>query len=96
MIKNNIWTFPVDIAFETVSLYLKEFEELQGGQTIHFDLTNTRNIHSSFIGFLIDTKQKAEKSGGNLDLHISPEIEKIFVTKGLTKFLQYNPVKKSA
>jgi hypothetical protein len=97
MIKNkNIWSFPIDIAFEIVPVYVKNFEQASYDQRIIFDLSRTKSIHSSFIGFLINTKQKIDKLGGYLELNISPEIEKIFIEKGLIKFLSYNCIKKSA
>jgi hypothetical protein len=97
MINNkNIWSFPMDIAFDMVPIYVKDFEEALFDQRIIFDLSRTKSIHSSFIGFLIDTKQKIEREGGNLELNISPELEKILVKRGLIKYLSYNCIKKSA
>jgi anti-anti-sigma regulatory factor len=79
-----------------VPVYVKKIEQASCDRRIIFDLSRTKRIHSSFIGFLINTKQKIEKLGGYLGLNISPEIEKIFVEKGLVKFLSYNCIKKSA
>ncbi|MFH0974306.1 MAG: STAS domain-containing protein [Spirochaetota bacterium] len=93
---NNIWSFPLHIAFEMVSLYSKSFEEVPYNQNIIFDLTGTKNIHSSFIGFLINAKQRIKKEGGKLELYISPELEKLFIKKDLRRFLSYNSIKKSA
>jgi anti-anti-sigma regulatory factor len=97
MIKNKkIWSFPIYIAFEMVPIYVKDFEEASCDRTIIFDLSRTKELHSSFIGFLINAKHRLEKEGGNLKLYISPELEKIFIKKDLFKFLPYNCVKKSA
>ena len=97
MMKNkNIWSFPAHIAFETVPAYVKRFEEATCNRNMVFDLSGTKDLHSSFIGFLIDAKQKTEKEGGNLEIHISPELEKIFLDKNLIQFLSYDCIKKSA
>jgi hypothetical protein len=93
---NNIWSFPIDIDLEIVPFYVKNFEQAPFDQRIIFDLSRTKSIHSSFIGFLINTKLKIEKEGGNLELNISPELEKIFIKRDLIKFLSYNCIKKSA
>ncbi len=93
---NNNWSFPSQINFEMVTRYLKRFENTRCDQKITFDLTNTDYIHSSFVGFLIHVKLKTEKEGGIFKLMISPELEKIFVSMNLDKFLHYIPVKKSA
>ena len=96
MKNNNIWSFPTHIAFETVHSYVKKFEEDSYNKNIVFDLSSTKDLHSSFIGFLIDVKQKTEKEGGTLEIYISPELEKIFIDKNLLQFLSYDCIKKSA
>ena len=97
MVKNEKnWSFPQDIDFEMVIQYVIEFEETQWPEKIIFDLSKTKYIHSSFIGFLINAKQKAEKINAELSLLISPELEKIFIKMDLIKFLPYLLVKKSA
>ncbi len=97
MLKNkNTWSFPKNIAFEMVPIYVKNFEQAAYNKGIIFDLSRTKNIHTSFIGFLINTKQRIEKEGGNLKLNISPELEKLFIEKGLVKFLSDSSMKKSA
>ena len=94
--RKKTWSFPKDIAFEMTHIYSKKFEEMPFNQKISFDLSRTKNIHSSFIGFLIDAKQKIEKKGGSLELNISPELEKIFINKELNTFLIYNRIVKTA
>ena len=84
------------IAFEMVPIYVKNFEEASCNRSIIFDLSRTKNLHSSFIGFLINAKQRTEKEGGRLQLYISPELEKIFAKKDLINYLPYNCKKKSA
>ena len=74
----NTWKFPSNIEFEEVTNYLKKFEKLSHDKPITFDLSDTENIHSSFIGFLIHAKRKIEKENGELTLIISRPMEKIF------------------
>ena len=97
MIENNhTWSFPNYITFEMVSSYSKNLEEASSNRNIVFDLSKTKNIHSSFIGFLINTKQMTEKKGGNLKIYLSPELEQLFIVRNLVKILPYFHVKKSA
>ncbi len=90
------WSFPEHINFEILTHYLKKFDEENHNQKFIFNLSKTTYIHSSFIGFLINFKDKIEKKGGNLELLISPELEKFFNKINLGKFLSYTIVKKSA
>ncbi|MBN2040164.1 MAG: hypothetical protein JW864_08995 [Spirochaetes bacterium] len=87
------WSFPENIDFEMVIQYVIEFEENQMPKQMIFDLTKTKYVHSSFVGFLINAKQKAGKSRSELQLLVSPEIEKIFINMDLGKFLQYQSAK---
>ena len=94
--KNNTWKFPVDIEFEEVTNYLMKFDKMSQNQTITFDLSETRNIHSSFIGFLIHAKRKIESEKGRLILIISPSLEKIFTMLNLHNYWVYSCIGKSA
>jgi anti-anti-sigma regulatory factor len=73
----NTWTFPRNIEYSDVPHYLRKFENLKITSAIAFDLSDTEEMHSSFIGFLICAKQALEKKGHPLVLHLSPSIEKI-------------------
>ena len=71
------WIFPGEIDFKSASQYIHLFSGLDYGTEIVFDLRNTRHIHSSFIGFLIDLKQKTDRAKGGLILRLSPALEKL-------------------
>lgn len=87
------WTFPKDIKFDMVPHYLKKFDKIPENPDIIFDLSVTKNIHSSFIGFLIHAKRKTEKQGSKLILQISPSLEKIFFMLNIENYLNYEIVR---
>ena len=76
--EDNIWKFPKYINFESASSYSQKFTNLHYDDSVIFDLSDTENVHSSFIGFLIDLKQRIDRSGGALTIHPSPSLEKLF------------------
>jgi hypothetical protein len=61
---NSRWVFPEDIDFETASTYIFNMGTINYGGVNVFDLSKTYNAHSSFIGFLIDIKQRIDSKGG--------------------------------
>lgn len=95
-LKGNTWRFSENIEFEEVTNYLKRFDKLAHNQTITFDLSETENIHSSFIGFLIHAKRKIESGKGKLILVISPSLEKIFTMLKLNDYWIYTCIGKIA
>ncbi len=95
-LKDNTWRFPENIEFEEVTNYLRKFDKLSHNQTITFDLSETENIHSSFIGFLIHAKRRMETEKGNLILIISPSLEKIFTMLNLNNYWIYTCIGKTA
>ena len=75
--ENNRWVFPRNISFESVAEYNQLFESLQHPADLTFDLTQTENMHSSYIGFLIHAKHSLNKKGASLSLILSFTAEKI-------------------
>lgn len=73
------WIFPDHIKFEEVPVYAERLKEQNLQGNIIFDLSETINIHSSFIGFLIHAKHNIEKKDGNLLLLLSSTVEKILI-----------------
>lgn len=73
----NTWKFPRYIYFESASSYTQKFSNLMYNENVIFDLSETENVHSSFIGFLIDLKQRIDKCGGILTIHPSPSLERL-------------------
>ena len=81
--RSNTWTFPETIDFETASHYIFTMGNINYNDVITFDLRKTLKVHSSFIGFLIDLKQRVEGREGVLVLLLSPALEKLFLDVNL-------------
>ncbi len=73
-----LWTFPRSISFESTSSYSNRFDDIDLKGHFVFDLSNTDEIHSSFIGFLLDMKRKIEDEGGSFRLQLSTSLDYIF------------------
>jgi anti-anti-sigma regulatory factor len=95
-LKENPWIFPENIEFEEVTNYLKKFDKMSHNLPITFDLSETENIHSSFIGFLIHAKRKIDNEKGKLVLIISPSLEKIFTMLNMNNYWVYTCIRKIA
>jgi anti-anti-sigma regulatory factor len=86
IIKWETWTFPKDIKFEDVSSFSDRFEKEMSGKNIIFDLTDTINMHSSFVGFLIHAKHHLLLKGNILLLRISFTVEKILILLNIMEY----------
>jgi len=75
--ENNRWVFPKNISLESVADYSQLFEGLINPGDLIFDLSQTENMHSSYIGFLIHAKHILNKKGAALKLILSFTSEKI-------------------
>lgn len=76
---SNEWKFPASINFETATYYINKLSQLDYENDIIFDLSETSFVHSSFIGFLLDTKNRSSNNGGKLILKLSPTLERLIV-----------------
>lgn len=61
--KTFLFTFPGEITFESASGYFNRLNDVDLGGDLFFDLSNTEEVHSSFIGFLINLKNNIENEG---------------------------------
>ncbi len=86
----NQWKFPHRVDFETTSTYINKMDGLDRADQLTFDLSDTEIVHSSFIGFLIDTKRKCRNNDREFNLLISPYLEKIFRSLEIYDYLLYN------
>ncbi len=77
-LEKETWEFPSEISLEEVTAYSKKFDSMPHYRFYTFDLSLTKRIHSSYIGFLIDVKQKLDRGNGKLSIEISSSLEKIF------------------
>lgn len=80
------WSFPTNIKFDEVAEYLETFKKIDSSGTVIFDLSDTLNIHSSFIGFLIHAKNIIESKNGSMLLHLSFTVQR---TLGLMNVRDY-------
>jgi anti-anti-sigma regulatory factor len=80
------WKFPTIINFFEVPEYLNIFMRIKRSKEIIFDLTETRDINSSFIGFLIYAKEHLKSSGRKPVFIKSPHVEKTFALLGMKEY----------
>jgi anti-anti-sigma regulatory factor len=81
------WIFPETIQFEEVSDYLKKFQSHNSSHEIIFDLRKTRNIHSSFIGFLIHAKDQTRRKNTSLSILTSFSMDRILSMMNVLDYL---------
>ena len=81
-----IWKFSKSINPEEVSEYLDQLAVIAPGTSLMFDLSETVNIHSNFIGFLIHAKHHIEKAGGKLTIILSLTVEKILIMLNIREY----------
>ncbi|HEY1405955.1 MAG TPA: hypothetical protein VF857_05040 [Spirochaetota bacterium] len=84
--EEDIWIFPVSIDFEKTALYTKKYRDQKNNSIYFFDLSETKSLHTAFLGFLITVKQDLEQKGGRLILNTSREIEELFKKMKITDF----------
>lgn len=87
--------FPKHISFDQVPRYMEILKSESIVQDVHFDLSMTELIHSSFIGFLLDAKNVAEKNDKRLTLRVSGTVEKTLKMLGIYNHFQSNIVSRS-
>ena len=85
--EEDIWVFPATIDFEKAAFYTKKYRDQANRSIYFFDLSGTKSIHTSFIGFLLSVKSDLEQTGGRLILTTSGEIEALFLKMKLTDYL---------
>lgn len=83
-----IWQFPEIIEFFDVPEYMATFDTLINRKLIIFDMTDTLDAHSAFIGFLIHVKKRMEERGCRHIFRTSPYIEKTFSLLGMNEYFQ--------
>jgi hypothetical protein len=76
--RSTVWKFPEQVGFEATTSYLYQLRSIDLSRVITFDLSDTDMVHSSFIGFMIDLKEKVLRNGGVLEVIFSQELRKQF------------------
>lgn len=89
---DSIMRFPKHISFELVPRYIEILKTESLPRDVHFDLSMTELIHSSFIGFMLDAKNVAEKNDKRLTLSVSGTVEKTLRMLGIYNHFQSNIV----
>ncbi|MBN2159651.1 MAG: hypothetical protein JW807_09660 [Spirochaetes bacterium] len=82
------WQFPEIIEFFDVPEYLETFEKVMSRKLIIFDMTDTLDAHSAFIGFLIHVKKQMEARGCRPVFKTSPYIKKTISMLGMNEYFQ--------
>ena len=93
--ENSVWKFPKHIDFEKSTNYLYRTCDIDFSANVIFDLTETENVHSSFIGFMIELRTKFENRGGTLIVNLSPDLERLFSRMSIYEHFQPEPVHKA-
>ena len=75
---NGSWVFPEKIEINDIHLYAEQLSRVDFGNNLNFDLSNTMEVHSSFVGFLILAKKEAERKGSSLKIDLSADMSKLF------------------
>ena len=86
MKRRYIWRFPEIINLFEVPEYLQLLMRIKKHKEIVFDMTETLDINSSFIGFLIYSKEQLKKKRINYVFLLSPSVEKIFSMLGMNEY----------
>lgn len=80
--------FPENILFEDVSSYDSKINGKNESKHLIFDLSNTVNFHSSFIGFLIHTKFVTKKNNIRLSLLLSFTAERLLALLNILEYFE--------
>ena len=86
----NNFIFPKRIHFQDVSDYVEKFNTIKNYERVIFDLSETEEIHSSFVGFLINSKDFIQKRNGSILLILSNTTEKILKMLNLLSYFSDN------
>lgn len=86
MEKAPVWKFPPVIDISHVSLYMSVFNRLVHSERIVFDMKDTEEIHSSFIGFLVFCKERLGNGGGELVIEPSSYLEQTLTFLGMGEY----------
>jgi hypothetical protein len=79
-------SFPKQIGFLDVAELMEKFGQIDPGLSVVFDLSETQDIHSSFLGFLLHAKNTISRQNGSLVLLLSYTIEKILFMVNLMDY----------
>lgn len=87
---DSVMRFPRHVSFELVPRYIEMLKSENMPHDVHIDLSMTELMHSSFIGFLLDAKNVAEKNDKKLTIRVSGTVEKTLKMLGVYNHFQTN------
>ncbi len=93
LIHNTLY-FPEKVNFHHISYLYNILATMMEYDEIVFDLSETRETHAAFVGFLIYLKTEKEKYNGTISLKLSHKIEQILDSLQLCDF--FHESKRSA
>jgi anti-anti-sigma regulatory factor len=92
MKKAMVWKFPACVDICQVSRYLSLIEKLEHSTRVVFDMQDIEDIHSSFLGFLVFSKEKLVSRGGTLVLRMSPYMQKTVTRLGMSDYFSIQDI----
>lgn len=78
--------FPQKIDMFQVPEYISQIERCLDASKIIFDLSETIDVHSSFMGFLLVIRKKIENKGGQLHVEMSPYLCRVMEMLGMADY----------
>lgn len=85
-----VYRFPAIMNFEDTAKFINGFELNKKNKEILFDLKNISFMYSSFIGFLVDLKNKCEKLNIKFSINASNYVKKLLKEKKWLDFFKDN------
>ncbi len=82
------WTLPREITLEEIPSLAEKFNSILPGSTVTLDLTKTEDIHSSFIGFILNARNTIFRENGELNLQLSGSAEKIISMLNISDYIK--------
>ena len=91
--KKVVWQFPEIIEIHEVSYYADKYYTMKSKKII-FDLSKTKYVHSSFIGFLLDIKRNYDNEKKNIQVNFSENVRNIINMLELNEyFIELSAIK---
>ncbi len=81
-----LWNFPEIIQFEEVPTYVDRFKRMNTLEDVIFDLSRTKSMHSSFIGFLIHVQDIINRRNQTLHLNFSLDVLRTLAKMNIANF----------
>jgi hypothetical protein len=80
---------PKKINIRTLSTISNKIETIKHCKNIEFDMSNTTYVHVSFIGYLLNLKNKIDKQEKKLILNFSKELKILLKSLNVLDFFLF-------